>query len=275
MLARDFVHSVSADGALLALSPIFVVVLNYSLFLLPLLGVTAFLVYRSTQQALQRAHEASHDPLTRLLNRRAFDNHVEGFLSSHGDEDARGAIVLLDLDGFKEVNDRLGHDIGDRLLRGVAEQITNGAPRGAVVARLGGDEFALLVPDAGDDDEAAAMAEHLRRRITRPIDIDGFPLQIGASVGVAFAPLHGRTSADLLSAADIAMYRSKRYRSGVELFHSTRSGRDLGRVSMLSELSKQCWPSRARVCRSRVSSCRCSTSRRCRSPPSTRPWSRR
>jgi diguanylate cyclase (GGDEF)-like protein len=237
MLGRDFVLSVSADGALLALSPIFVIVISSSLLLVPLLGITAFLVYRSTQQALQRAHEASHDSLTKLLNRRAFHNHVEAFLASQGDASARGAIVLLDLDGFKDVNDRLGHDIGDRLLCGVATQITSAAPRGSVVARLGGDEFALLVPDAGDDDEAAAMAEHLRRRITRPIDIDGFPLQVGASVGVAFAPLHGRTAGDLLSAADIAMYRSKHYRSGVELFRSTGSGRELGRVSLLSDLS--------------------------------------
>lgn len=237
MLGRDFVHSVSADGALLALSPIFVVVINYSLLLLPLLGVTAFLVYRSTQQALQRAHEASHDSLTRLLNRRAFINHVEGFLGSHDEAAPRGAIVLLDLDGFKQINDRLGHDIGDRLLRGVAEQISSAAPRGSVVARLGGDEFALLVPDVGDDDEATAMAEHLRRRITRPIDVDGFPLQVDASVGVAFAPAHGRTPADLLSAADIAMYRAKRYRSGVELFHSVGSSREVGRVSLLSDLS--------------------------------------
>lgn len=237
MLGRDFILSISADGALLALSPIFVVVISSSMLLVPLLGLTAFLVYRSTQQALQRAHEASHDPLTRLLNRRAFANHVDGFLASHDDSSPRGAVVLLDLDGFKEVNDRLGHDIGDRVLRGVAEQVTGAAPRGSVVARLGGDEFALLVPDAGGDEEALAMAEHLRRRITRPIDVDGFPMQVGASVGVAFAPMHGRTPADLLSAADIAMYRAKRYRSGVELFRSSTSGRELGRVSLLSELS--------------------------------------
>lgn len=237
MLGRDFMLSITADGALLALSPIFVVVISYSLLLVPLLGVTAFLVYRSTQQAIQKAHEANHDSLTKLLNRRAFANHVEGFLGSHSDTSPRGAIVLLDLDGFKGVNDRLGHDVGDRLLRGVADHLTAAAPRGSVVARLGGDEFALLAPDAGDDDEALAMAEHLRRRISRPIDIDGFPLQVGASVGVAFAPLHGRTPADLLSAADIAMYRAKRYRSGVELFRAAGSAREVGRISLLSELS--------------------------------------
>jgi diguanylate cyclase len=237
-LGRDFVVSISADGALLALSPIFVVAVTYSLYLLPLLFVTAALVYQSTQQALHRAHEANHDPLTKLLNRRAFAGRLEGFLVSHGSEEStRGAVLLFDLDGFKEVNDRLGHQVGDRLLQGVADQISAAAPVGSLAARLGGDEFAVLVPDVGDDREALAMAEHLRRRLTRPIDVDGFPLSVDLSVGMAFAPTHGHTPTELLGAADIAMYRAKRYRTGVELYKVNGTRAEAGRVNLLGQLS--------------------------------------
>jgi diguanylate cyclase len=238
LIGRDFVISISADGALLALSPIFVVAVTYSLYLLPLLFVTAALVFQSTQQALHRAHEANHDPLTKLLNRRAFATHLEGFLVSHGaDSGTRGAVLIFDLDGFKEVNDRLGHQIGDRLLQGVADQISAAAPVGSLAARLGGDEFAVLVPDVGDDREALAMAEHLRRRLTRPIDVDGFPLSVDLSVGMAFAPTHGHTPTELLGAADIAMYRAKRYRTGVELYKVNGTRAEAGRVNLLGQLS--------------------------------------
>ena len=236
IMGRSFFVSISADGALLALSPIFVVAIDFSLMMLPLLGVTALLIYQSTQQALRRAHEASHDSLTHLLNRRAFDNHLSGFLASN-DDDVRGAVLLLDLDGFKEINDRLGHQTGDMVLRGVAEQLTQSAPAAAVVARLGGDEFAVLIPDVGSDASTLATVEQLRTELTRPILVDGFPLSVGVSIGLAFAPTHGRTPEDLLSAADVAMYRAKRYRTGVESYRALGSRPERGRLGLLGELS--------------------------------------
>jgi diguanylate cyclase (GGDEF)-like protein len=236
MMGRSFFLSISADGALLALSPIFVVAIHFSLMMLPLLGVTALLIYQSTQQALRRAHEASHDGLTHLLNRRTFDNHLSGFLASN-DEDARGAILLLDLDGFKEINDRLGHQTGDMVLLGIANQLTRSAPEAAVVARLGGDEFAVLIPGVGSDASTMAIVEQLRTELTRPIVVDGFPLSVGVSIGLAFAPTHGRTPEDLLGAADIAMYRAKRYRTGVESYKALGSRPERGRLGLLGELS--------------------------------------
>jgi diguanylate cyclase (GGDEF)-like protein len=236
MMGRSFFLSISADGALLALSPIFVVAIHFSLMMLPLLGVTALLIYQSTQQALKRAHEASHDGLTHLLNRRTFDNHLSGFLASN-DDDVRGAILLLDLDGFKEINDRLGHQTGDRVLLGVANQLSRSAPEAAVVARLGGDEFAVLIPDVGSDASTMAIVEQLRTELTRPIVVDGFPLSVGVSIGLAFAPTHGRTPEDLLSAADVAMYRAKRYRTGVESYKALGSRPERGRLGLLGELS--------------------------------------
>ena len=234
MMGRDFFLSISADGALLALSPIFVVAIHFSLMMLPLLGVTALLVYQSTQQALERAHEASHDGLTQLLNRRSFDSHLTGFLESNA-EHVRGALLLMDLDGFKEINDRLGHQTGDMMLLGIADQLRRSAPAAAVVARVGGDEFAVLIPDVGSDASTMAIVEQLRTEITRPVVVDGFPLSVGVSIGLAFAPTHGRTPEDLLSAADIAMYRAKRYRTGVESYKASHPER--GRLGLLGELS--------------------------------------
>ncbi len=236
MMGRSFFLSISADGALLALSPIFVVAIHFSLLMLPLLGVTALLIYQSTQQALRRAHEANHDGLTHLLNRRTFDNHLSGFLASNPD-DVRGAILLLDLDGFKEINDRLGHQTGDMVLLGIADQLTRSAPDSAVVARLGGDEFAVLIPDVGSEASTMAIVERLRTELTRPIVVDGFPLSVGVSIGLAFAPTHGRTPEDLLSAADVAMYRAKRYRTGVECYKALGSRPERGRLGLLGELS--------------------------------------
>jgi diguanylate cyclase len=237
MLGRSFIMGIFGDGALLALSPIFVVAISYSLLMLPLLGVTALLIYQSTQQALKRAHEANHDSLTGLLNRRMFDNYLSGFLDSHKDDDASGAVLLLDLDGFKEINDRLGHQTGDRVLQGIADQLTQSSPDSAVVARLGGDEFAVLIPTGGSEAVTFALVERLRVRLTQPIVVDGFPLSVGVSIGLAMVPAHGRTAEDLLSAADVAMYRAKRYHTGVESYKALGSRPERGRLGLLGELS--------------------------------------
>jgi diguanylate cyclase (GGDEF)-like protein len=237
MLGRSFFMGIFGDGALLALSPIFVVAISYSLLMLPLLGVTALLIYQSTQQALKRAHEANHDSLTRLLNRRMFDNYLAGFLASHTGDDPCGAVLLLDLDGFKEINDRLGHQTGDRVLQGIADQLKASAPDTAVIARLGGDEFAVLIPDPGTQAATMAMVERLHAKLTQPILVDGFPLSVGVSIGLALVPSHGRTPEDLLSAADVAMYRAKRYRTGVESYKALGSRPERGRLGLLGELS--------------------------------------
>ncbi|MEQ1873258.1 MAG: bifunctional diguanylate cyclase/phosphodiesterase [Ilumatobacteraceae bacterium] len=237
-MGRSFFLSISADGALLALSPIFVVAITFSLYMLPLLGVTALLIYQSTQQALKRAHEADHDDLTGLLNRRAFDQHLTGFIDSNRDLAKPGVVVLLDLDGFKEINDRLGHHTGDLVLQGIATQLTASAPEASVIARLGGDEFALLIPAIESTSSIMVTAEHLRGELTRPIEVGGFPLSVGVSMGLALIPRDGRTAEEALGAADIAMYRAKRFRTGVEMYKTIGSRAEKGRLGLLGELSR-------------------------------------
>ncbi|MBI4882828.1 MAG: bifunctional diguanylate cyclase/phosphodiesterase [Actinobacteria bacterium] len=238
MMGRSFFLSISADGALLALSPIFVVALTFSLYMLPLLGVTALLIYQSTQQALKRAHEADHDSLTGLLNRRAFDQHLAGFLDSNRDVERQGGLLLLDLDGFKEINDRLGHQTGDSVLKGIANQLTRSASEAAMIARLGGDEFAVLIPAVESDTAMMQAAERLCNELAQPIAVDGFPLSVGVSMGLALIPRHGRTAEEALGAADIAMYRAKRYRTGVEMYRTIGSRAEKGRLGLLGELSQ-------------------------------------
>ncbi len=238
MIGRSFFLSVSADAALLALSPVFVVAIDFSLLMLPSMGVTALLIYQSTQQALRRAHEASHDNLTQLLNRRTFDTHLAGFLGSAVDDEVRGAVALLDLDGFKEVNDRLGHQTGDSLLQGVADRLAKSAPKNAVVARLGGDEFAVLIPDDGASEANVLERVHaIRNAICEPIEVDGFHLSVGVSIGMAMIPTHGRTAEDLLGAADVAMYRAKRFRTGVESYQIRAARTERGRLGLVGELA--------------------------------------
>ncbi len=165
-----------------------------------------------------RVYQATHDHLTKLPNRSLFLNRAAAALEESG----RAAIALLDMDRFKDVNDTLGHDIGDRLLCEVAERLSHAAYGRATVARLGGDEFALVVPNIIGPEEAIGIVRDLQAALSKPIDIDGLSLAISASTGVALAPEHGENIAALLQRADIAMYIAKDRRSGIELYSASR-----------------------------------------------------
>jgi diguanylate cyclase (GGDEF)-like protein len=247
-IREGWLTSVSADGALLAIAPIFVVAVDYSLLLLPMLGVTSFIVFTSARQAMRQAHAASHDTLTSLRNRAAFRQileqrlveangpHAEGDGASP-DGPTRSTLVLIDLDGFKEVNDRLGHATGDALLVAFAEHMEKCIPPTAIAARLGGDEFAILI-DAGltQADDLRTVRE-LRTQLAQTLNVDGFPIAVGMSAGVACAPEHATNFEELMSCADVAMYRAKRFRTGVEMYGSVGAAKEHGRIGLLGALS--------------------------------------
>ena len=235
-MRAGFALSMTADGALLALAPVFVIAVEFSIVMLPLMGVTSFLVYQSARTALQREHEATHDPLTKLLNRRAFDARVAEVLDTA--EPGSLAILVMDLDRFKDINDRLGHHVGDLLLISFASRLERTLPSRAIASRLGGDEFGVMFPGVHDVSEAWEMVRRLHEQLDRVHDIDGFPLSVDVSVGFTVGPESGATAESMVAAADVAMYRAKHNESRVEIQSRTTECAEHGRVGLLPDLNQ-------------------------------------
>jgi diguanylate cyclase (GGDEF)-like protein len=236
LLRRGLGVRLTAEGALISLAPIWVIGIDFSLVLAPLLAITSVLVFRSTRQALERAHEAHHDSLTGLVNRRAFLDQLNDALVDPR-TDAQPQVLLMDLNGFKEINDRLGHEIGDALLVAFADRLESSLPPEATAARLGGDEFAVLRQCGPDPARSAAQIAELHEALSAPLRIEGFPVTVGVSIGVATAPDDGHTETDLLRAADVAMYKAKRCHSPIEYYDNCVKTPQRGRLNLLSELS--------------------------------------
>jgi len=185
-------------------------------------------------RALARSRElARTDDLTGLPNRRAFYDGARALL---GDGDlANRALLLLDLNRFKEVNDTLGHLAGDQLLTAVARRLHNLTRPGDLLARLGGDEFALLLATATRH-EAQRVADEIRRAMSAPVQVERMALQVDASVGIALAPAHGMDVSALLRCADIAMYRAKADSSGHRVYDSSCDDNTAVRLQTIDEL---------------------------------------
>lgn len=155
----------------------------------------------------QTRNLAHTDPLTGLANRRALDERIARLIRP-GEEEAPFRLALLDLDGFKPVNDRYGHAFGDKLLCSVAERLREAIEPDGLVVRQGGDEFAVLLPP-GSPLNAVAIADRLLFALVRPHLIENIPITVGASVGVARWPDDGTSADDLFECADQALYRAK------------------------------------------------------------------
>jgi diguanylate cyclase (GGDEF)-like protein len=159
--------------------------------------------------AAQRVHHmARHDALTDLPNRSLFREQVEDALK-RVPRDEQVAVHCLDLDGFKSVNDALGHPVGDALLKQVADRLRAALREQDSVARLGGDEFAVVQVGAAQPEGATVLAQRMIEALTAPFEIDGHQVIIGASVGIAIAPMDGDAADQLLKNGDLALYRSK------------------------------------------------------------------
>jgi diguanylate cyclase (GGDEF)-like protein len=159
------------------------------------------------------------DELTGLGNRRAFYEHVDSYLAA--DPERAGALLLLDLDRFKEVNDSLGHHAGDDLLLQVATRLNEGlSHEDGLLARLGGDEFSIFVLDV-ERDGAEMFAEMVRETLLAPFTVDGITVRVAASVGISLFPDHGSEVSTLLRRADIAMYHAKDLRTGYRVYSET------------------------------------------------------
>ena len=187
------------------------------------------------REASVRQHQAQHDALTGLPNRALFAERLEE-ATEGAPPGSRVTVMLIDLDGFKEVNDTLGHHTGDAILREVAQRLAPLDQEGNLVARLGGDEFAVLHVGTLEDSAIFEKAEQIVATICQPLGVEGLLLDVRASLGVAVSPLNSHDATGLLRHADIAMYAAKGSGGGVRFYDRAEDRSTLRRLRLATEL---------------------------------------
>jgi diguanylate cyclase (GGDEF)-like protein/PAS domain S-box-containing protein len=185
-------------------------------------------------QTLQ--HQALHDPLTGLPNRVLFGDRVDYAIRASARTKEPLAVLLMDLDGFKLVNDSLGHQNGDELLRLVALRLLDCLRTGDTVARLGGDEFGVLLHGGGDLPGIASVVWKIQAALEPQFELSGHTVDVHASIGIAQVPQHGDNIDDLLRRADLAMYDAKRLGTGYTLFAAEQEDAPARRLALLGDL---------------------------------------
>ncbi|MBC8137251.1 MAG: EAL domain-containing protein [Fibrella sp.] len=189
--------------------------------------------------AEQIAHQATHDALTGLPNRTLFDRRLADAVHTAKGSDGQVGILFFDLDRFKQINDTLGHPVGDKLLQEVAQRLRAQLRRTDTVARMGGDEFTVLLPDVAGQEIVEETARQLLEAMDEPFDIDGQELFVTASIGLSLAPRDGTDSATLLKNADTAMYRAKEEgRDSYRVYSQTMNARAKDRLELENNLRK-------------------------------------
>lgn len=224
--------------ALLGIAPLVCVVALAQPLLLPLFAIPLIALDSTLWIARARAEEQLRDPLTGLPNRQWLLERTWTALDDAERIGARSALMLIDLDRFRSVNDTLGHLAGDRLLLQIADRLRVALPRGAEAARLGGDEFAVLLPVADSTTSASRVARNLVAALGSPLDLDGLTLVLEASAGLAVFPDHALDAEGLLRRADVAMYQAKRDRTGVEVYEPKRDSNTPDRLGLLGDLRR-------------------------------------
>jgi diguanylate cyclase (GGDEF)-like protein len=222
VLVRSLAHHVSHVSSMLAI------------FALLLVIIRMVFTLREVRQGALNFRDARTDELTGLGNRRSFaEDGLAKLASLKGSK--KLAVLLIDMDGFKEVNDSLGHRCGDELLEIVGERLQNGLANRGSIARIGGDEFATSCVVASLE-EGVTIADELNETLAEPIILDGVTVRIGASIGVAISPDHGVSPAELLRGADVAMYQAKVGRTAVCTYHAAKDPNSRERLVMIDEL---------------------------------------
>ncbi len=157
----------------------------------------------------EMAHQAQHDALTGLPNRLLFNEYLIQAIAEAKDKQGKLAVIFLDLDRFKLINDTMGHNLGDQLLNNVAKRIRETLRQGDTIARLGGDEFLVLLPEIKDEQEAVSISERILEVFTQPIILDGDEVYMSTSIGISLYPSDGSDMETLVKQADTAMYHAK------------------------------------------------------------------
>jgi diguanylate cyclase (GGDEF)-like protein len=203
-----------------------------------LLPIVASASRRLRRQAAQNAYQATHDALTDLPNRTLFQDRVSQALLLARRNNQRVAVMILDLDRFKEVNDTLGHQSGDLLLIDIGKRLHATLRDSDTMARLGGDEFAVLLPQIAEQASAQRVAQKLLQSLEGVFVLNGVPVEIRASIGVALYPDHGDRAETLLQKADVAMYLAKDQRQGSLVYEAGRDRYSPARLALIGQLRR-------------------------------------
>ena len=196
----------------------------------------ARLVDQLRQEIAEKDYLALHDPLTGLPNRRQLYRLLDTALGVPAGAAGMTAVMLMDLDRFKEVNDALGHDVGDALLCEVGSRLQRRLGASGTVARLGGDEFAVLLHPVRSSEQAVAIGNDLARELERPVHVGHLTLNPRASIGIALAPGHGDTASALLQRADVAMYTAKETGNAVRVYRPQDDQNTAQRLELIADL---------------------------------------
>jgi diguanylate cyclase (GGDEF)-like protein len=224
----------AAQATFVPVAGIFEVVLV--LLFVALVPILRRVTLRIRRQMEEIERRALYDELTGLPNRSLFRDRIEQTIRAAGREPRPAAVMLLDVDRFREINDALGHETGDRLLKELVGRLSDTVRASETFARLGGDEFGILF--SGSHQDAAALAARIHGALEAPFSLSGFPLEIAVSVGIAAYPEHGEDVDTLLQHADVAMYVAKDAHAGTALYESEQDTSDAARLALAGELRR-------------------------------------
>jgi diguanylate cyclase (GGDEF)-like protein len=246
VLTGDLAWQIATSAPLLGLGPLAAQAMSWTPLSIILLLLPIIALHHSGRMAMRREQEALRDTLTGLANRTMLTTAAQRALDASA---GSTAMLLLDLDHFKDVNDTLGHGVGDEMLCVVADRLTREAGPSDLVGRLGGDEFLILRRNVTDYESTIELAERLCAALREPLVLHGVPVAIGASIGIAFGPEHADTVPDLLRCADIALYAAKTTRDAAVVYnkqHDRHSAVLLGlqadlRAALDDDFDAQLW----------------------------------
>jgi len=227
---------VLATAALLLLGPVVLATAQVGIAFVPLVLLALHAVHRMVRSAGEFERASRVDALTGLPNRRALQASVEQRRPHRSERQL--ALLLLDLDRFRNVNDALGHRVGDRLLVEVAHRLAGVVPAHDLVVRLGGDEFAVLATRVDGAPGARRIAGHLAEALNRPFALDGLPVDVSASIGIALQTGRGRDGAELLREAESAMYDAKQRGDQVAVYGADAAHHSPDRLALLADLRR-------------------------------------
>ena len=220
---------------LLGFAPIVIAVASYALFLVPVLLLPVLAIHRSSREARLSEYRSLHDRLTDLPNRVLFHDRAQRSIAAARRSGESVAVLIMDLDRFKEVNDTLGHHHGDLLLQAVGPRLDAVLRESDTVARMGGDEFAVLLPEVGPE-AATVVAHKLLDALAEPFDAGDVTLDVDASIGIACYPQHGDDVDTLIQRGDVAMYMAKSAHTQVESYSSEQDPYSKDRLALVAQL---------------------------------------